>query len=112
MMTATDAAAWWGAVIATLVFAWDFYKWMNRGASVVVTVSPNMESFGAMPSALDGKTYVVVEVKNLGDGSCTITHLIGVHYSSWFNKLRRKQTKSIYVGNPRGDEDSSCAASR
>ena len=26
-MSATDVAAWWGGIVATLILAWDVYKW-------------------------------------------------------------------------------------
>ncbi len=32
-MSATDIAAWIGAVTGTLVLIWDVYKWMQTGPS-------------------------------------------------------------------------------
>lgn len=37
-MSATDIAAWIGAVTGTLVLIWDVYKWMQTGPKVKVSV--------------------------------------------------------------------------
>jgi hypothetical protein len=29
LWSVSDVAAWWGAVLATVVFAWDVYKWAS-----------------------------------------------------------------------------------
>lgn len=93
-MNITDFAAWWGAVIATLVLAWDIYKWKKSGPLIEVSASPNMQILGGMPDSLSGKTYVAVEVRNTGKGKTTVTHLVGYYYSSFINRLKRKKTTS------------------
>ena len=98
-MNATEIAAWWGAVMATVVFAWDIYKWGTRGASVELGISSNMESFN-YSSAMSGKTYIFIEAKNLGDAPTTITHLACIHYTTILSFLRKKQSKSLIIGNP------------
>jgi len=99
-MKATEIAAWWGATIATLVLAWDIYKWKRSGPIVNVSASPNMETFGGVPNSLNNKTFVVVEVTNTGSKKTTLTHLVGFYYKSLFHKLRKKQEKSFIVANP------------
>jgi len=99
-MNITGVAAWWGAVIGTLVLAWDIYKWKRSGPMVQVTASPNMRTFGGMPDALEDKTFVVVEVTNTGDRKTTLTHLVGFHYSSLLQKLRKNKSKSFFVAKP------------
>ena len=99
-MKATDLAAWWGAVLATLVLAWDIYKWKHSGAVVNVSVSANMQTFGGIPDELEDKTFVVVEVSNAGDGKTTLTHLVGIHYKSLFQKFRKKRNTAFFVANP------------
>lgn len=85
-ITITQFAAWWGAIIATLVLIWDIYKWKKRGAKIVIKARPNMVG---VPS--DDKTYIVVIVTNRGDLPTTITHLVGLYYPSIFSKfLHRK----------------------
>ena len=99
-MNATELAAWWGAVIATLVFVWDVYKWKMAGSIINVSVSPNMQTFGGISNGLEETTFIVVEVTNTGDRKTTLTHLIGVHYTSMFNRLRKKQNKTFIVVIP------------
>ena len=99
-MSATEIAAWWGAVIATLVLAWDFFKWKMSGPIINVSASPNMKTFGGIPDGLEDKTFVVVEVTNTGDRKTTLTHLVGFQYKSLLQKVRKKQDKSFIVANP------------
>ncbi|MFZ3065657.1 MAG: hypothetical protein WA277_10295 [Nitrospirota bacterium] len=96
----TDIAAWWGAVIATLLLLWDVYKWKKAGPHLEVSASPNMQTFGGIPDTLGDKTYVVVEIRNTGNAKTTLTHLVGYHYSSFINKLRRKKSKNFFVPTP------------
>ena len=99
-MNATELAAWWGAIIATLLLAWDVYKWKRTGPIIKVSASPNMQTFGGIPNGLEDKMFVVVEVTNIGDRKTTLTHLVAFHYASFFQKLRRKKNKSFFVANP------------
>ena len=99
-MNATNLAAWWGAVIATLVLAWDVYKWKRTGPIVNVSASPNMQTFGGVLDAFQDKTFVVVEVTNIGDRKTTLTHLVGFHYTSIFLWLIKKKNKAFIVANP------------
>jgi hypothetical protein len=50
-MTASDYAAWWGAVVATVVFAWDIIKWKKNGPRLKVSVAQT-EQCGPMDFAL------------------------------------------------------------
>ncbi|MBM2837537.1 MAG: hypothetical protein HW415_162 [Deltaproteobacteria bacterium] len=86
-MNATDAAAWWGAITATLVFVWDIYKWIKSGSNLRITASPNMQLlYNEIPKTTDPK-YVFVEVSNTGDKRTTITNLVGVCYQSFWGWL-------------------------
>jgi hypothetical protein len=53
-MTSTEIAAWWGAIIASIVLLWDIYKWKTRGPKLVMRLSPNIQVWGD-PSR-EGKT--------------------------------------------------------
>lgn len=92
----TSFVAWWGAVVATLVFLWDIYKWAKSGPRVVVSARPNMKTFGG-PQNLGGKSYVVVEAVNKGSKKTTITHLVGYHYSSFVKRILKKQSTTFFV---------------
>jgi hypothetical protein len=69
-MTASGLAAWWGAGLASLVFAWDIYKWKTSGSRLDLRVSSNMQIAGEGPAV-----YVFVEVVNRGEKLTTLTRL-------------------------------------
>ena len=96
-MTGTEIAAWWGAVLATLVLAWDIYKYKRTGPIIRVSASKNMQTFGSYPDETTGKLYVVVNASNSGDRSTTITHLVGYHYKSIWARIRRKSDNAFFV---------------
>lgn len=99
-MSATDIAAWWGAAIASLVLAWDVFKWTHQGPAIRVSASPNMETNGAARVGMDDGKFVIVEVVNTGDRKTTITHLFGVHYTNLWRKIRKKQSTTFVVPDP------------
>lgn len=86
-MAATDIAAWWGAVIATLVFLFEIFKWSKSGLALEVSAAPNMETYGALQLVAGEGPFVVVEVRNVGHRKTTITHLVGLHHRWWIKKL-------------------------
>lgn len=97
-MELTKIAAWWGAVIATLLLGWDIYKWKRSGPIINVSVSSNMKPVGNSLSRIQDKTFIYVEVVNKGDRKTTITHLVVFHYSSFFKKLiNKKNMQGIVV---------------
>lgn len=95
----TSFVAWWGAIVATLVFLWDIYKWVKSGASVVVSAQPDMQTFGGLTQNLEGTNYVVVEAINKGNKKTTITHSVAYYYSSFIGRLLKKRTKTFFVAN-------------
>lgn len=95
----TSFVAWWGAVVATLVFLWDIYKWVKSGPSVVVSARPNMKTSVGAPQNLSGKHYVVVEAVNKGNKKTTITHLVYYHYSSIIKRILKKPSATFFVPN-------------
>jgi hypothetical protein len=86
-MKASDVAAWWGAGVATLVFAWDIYKWRTSGPKLAMKVLPNMQELGDPK-----KTKLIsVEVANRGDRPTTLTHLGFYGYRSLLRRLLRRR---------------------
>jgi hypothetical protein len=90
--TLTDVAAWWGAVLATFVLGWDVYKWFHR-THLRVTVRPNMLVLGETPP----RFHVTVEVVNDGEQPVTLTHVLGEHCESTWQRVRRKPKASFFV---------------
>ena len=99
-MSASEVAAWWGAVIATLVLAWDVFKWKQMGPRLRLTVSPGMKTHGDVPNADPEKTYVLIEAVNVGDKKTELTHVAGLYYRSHLQRLRGKNQQSCLVLNP------------
>ncbi|GAB3335380.1 hypothetical protein GCM10027359_08990 [Marilutibacter aestuarii] len=97
-MDASAVAAWWGAIVATVVLLWDFYKWKSSGASISMNLVPNKRH-----SAPSLGTQVFVEVSNTGDRATTLTHLAFYGYKSkWHRLVRRKKYAARYVPLPFG----------
>jgi hypothetical protein len=90
-MTATDVAAWIGALAGTGVLLWDIFKWVHQGAHIKVSVAPHMIGYGSGALLLGDKTYVAVEATNVGQAKTTITHLVGLQYRSWWHRLLHGQ---------------------
>lgn len=44
MTNAEAIAAWWGAILSTVVFGWEMYKWLRSGARLKVQVAQNMQA--------------------------------------------------------------------
>ncbi|MFZ2448296.1 MAG: hypothetical protein WAW37_18205 [Syntrophobacteraceae bacterium] len=99
IMTTTEAAAWWGAGVATLVLFWDIYKWAHAGPRLKLSASTDMVS--QTPFGKGKDKYIFVTVANVGSSKTTISHLGLVYFRSCFRKwLRMKPTKLIIVLMP------------
>lgn len=94
----TTLAAWWGAIIATVVLLWDFYKWKRSGVDLQLSVRPNMITAGI--GEPKDKKFISVTVTNRGDRPTTITNMLGHYYPSRFRRLRGKPEHSFVVANP------------
>ena len=100
-MSATDVAAWIGALTGTGALLWDIFKWVHSGARLKVSAAPNMTGVGGTALLLGDKTCVTVEATNIGQSKTTITHVVGIQYKSlWHRLARRKPLTTIVVLNP------------
>jgi len=89
-MEASIVAAWWGAIVASVVLLWDIFKWFTKGAKIIVTATPNMQIVNHAEGRLDEGMLIFVEAINIGDMPTTITHLAFFQYESLFKKWRNK----------------------
>lgn len=64
--------AWWGAVLSTIVFGWDIYKYVHAGPKIHFTVLTSMQTID-MP-AYEGKTVIMAKATNRGDRPTTNTN--------------------------------------
>jgi hypothetical protein len=95
-LNASDYAAWWGAIIASLAFLWNIVVAVRSGARLKVSVSPNMELYPPNPGE-EGQTYIFVKAVNKGNSATTITHFCGFTTKSQFDRFRKK-VKPFIVG--------------
>lgn len=87
-MELSEIAAWWGATVATLVFAWDVFKWRNEGPKLDVRLAPNMKVFG--DPLRENQTWITVTVSNNGSRATTLKS-IGMEYCTGsIARLRNK----------------------
>src|SRR5690348_11158114 len=94
-MSASDYAAWYGAVVATVVFGWEIWKWTREGARLRVTATPNMITVagdGSPPS----EKMILVRAVNVGDSPTVVTHLAGYIYATK-KDLRKNKTSHRFV---------------
>src|SRR5262245_25050907 len=94
----TEIVAWWGAILSTIVLAWDIVKWWLSGPRLRITVQTNMKTVN-IPE-YDGMTLVSTQVDNYGDRPTTITGLGFIYYSTWWKLLRKQSEGASIVGNP------------
>jgi hypothetical protein len=81
----TQVVAWWGAILATIVFIWDVIKWKLAGPKLRLRVNCNMKTMN-MP-LYEGRTLIVADVVNCGDRSTTITHLGFRYYRNLWDRV-------------------------
>jgi hypothetical protein len=91
----TDLVAWWGAILATLVFIWDLYKWLASGPKIKLQVDTNMQLINV--PGWNADRYVTVRAINVGDQPTTITTLGLFHYRSLYDRLRNDPTTKAVV---------------
>lgn len=97
----TELAAWWGAIVATIVLLWDIYKWKRSGPALQVSVTP--DDIHTPGPRLQGGPYIAVTVVNVGGRRTTLTDLVAVYYPSLWLVLTRKFEMYYYL-KPWGGE--------
>lgn len=92
--SASDYAAWWGAVIATLALIWNIVVAVRSGARVTVRANPNMKIYPQQPITGDN-TYISVAAVNHGTSPTTITHFCGYYARSLWDLVKGKKQHFI-----------------
>jgi hypothetical protein len=91
----SQIAAWWGAIVATIVLAWDIYKFRATGPKLTLLSRSNFDWFFDDPQA--GKKLFVKAV-NRGEVSVRLTRLELRFYKNWIFRIIGIQS-SRYVVN-------------
>jgi hypothetical protein len=91
LIDASIIAAWWGAIVASVVLLWDVYKWLHKGPRISIKATPNMRGavVGSIPA---GPFYLYIEVSNTGDAQTTISALEVCQAKSRLHLLFNKTT--------------------
>ncbi|MFZ3136192.1 MAG: hypothetical protein WA126_02235 [Thermodesulfovibrionales bacterium] len=97
--SASDFAAWWGAIVATLAVIWNIVVAIRSGARVYVRATPEMQVFPRQPITEDN-IYISVTAINRGNSSTTITHFCGYYTKSIWNRIRGKKQAFIVNTDP------------
>lgn len=110
-LTASDWAAWWGAIVATAVLVWDVIKWRRSGPIIRMSVSGNMQTINMGPR-FDGQTWIFASVVNGGARPTTLTNFSGVYYRSRLRRLLRlKPDQAFIVTSPEVSKPMPCTLS-
>lgn len=83
-METTKLVAWWGAVLSTVVFLWDVYKFRRAGPKLRFRTRGEVV---LIPSD-DKRTFVSSEVVNYGDRPTTITNLCVAYFEKPWSLAR------------------------
>jgi hypothetical protein len=103
-MTGTDPmtayVAIYSAIVSTAVACWQIYVRFSDGPRLRGTARGNMKLAGS--GQIDPKTYIVINVANIGNRASTI-QVVGVYTcASWLRRLRGKHDDTAYVINTAG----------
>ncbi|MBE0493117.1 MAG: hypothetical protein IBX48_02135 [Thiomicrospira sp.] len=98
-LQASDYAAWWGAIIASLTLTWNIVVAIRSGARLKIYVTPNMELHPPHPGK-EGQRYIHVRAVNNGTLATTITHFCGYTAKTQFHSVTKNvQPFIIMNGN-------------
>lgn len=97
---ASDYAAWWGAIVASLALIWNIVVAIRTGPKIIVTATPNMQLYPPAPGEED-KSFIFVKAVNTGTSPTTITHFHGYQAKGRFDYFRKKHKPFIVSNNGR-----------
>lgn len=90
-----DPLALYAALLSTVIFVWEIIKWVRQGPRLKGRANSGMKTFGMGYS--DDKTYVVLNVTNVGTEKTTITHVAIYGFKRWWSWLRTRPDKAGVV---------------
>ena len=96
-MSASDYAAWYGALVATAVFIWDCIKWSKSGPQLKGEAHAGWRSFG-FPGHND-QDLLFVKITNFGDRPTTLTSWGLYWYPAGASLSDKSKRKSFIMGS-------------
>jgi hypothetical protein len=94
-MDTTKLVAWWGAMLSSVVFAWDIWKYRHAGPRLRFEVRAGMETFN-MPQ-YNGETLIVANVTNYGERPTTITNLACFYFEKRWRAIRGMKPDKVSI---------------
>jgi len=95
----TDHIALYAAILSTVIFVWEIYKYSTRGARLKVRVGKDKL---IIPDPVEeGKLWVSISISNVGDQPTTLTGIGSEVFSNWRDKLRKKPDSCFVFPNPK-----------
>lgn len=95
----SDYAAWWGATVATLAFAWNVVRALRAGPRIHVRANAGMQVY-PRSEVFGDKEYIMVKAVSRGTGPTTVTHFLGFHSKSRWDAWRRKGRHFVVGTHP------------
>ena len=88
-VSATDVAAWIGAITGVGLLLWGIYTWWHSGPRLRVEALPNLFP-GDLPVAPipENRSFLQIKVYNHGDRETTLTRLALTFYPTRWSKWR------------------------
>ena len=93
-MNASDYAAWYAAIVATLIAILNFVKWKMSGPSISGEAKANWKTSGI--PVTEGKVVAIASLTNRGDTPATLTSW-GLYWYPAKGSLCRKNRKAAFV---------------
>ncbi len=88
-------AAWWGALIATIVLLFDFYKWAKSGPRIICE---SVYGWKLITEGVDDNSeYIYFTVTNTGDRPTTITKQAGLYWPTKLTKTFCKSKNQFFI---------------
>ena len=88
-------AAWWGALIATVVLLFDLYKWAKSGPSIMCESNYGWKIM--MEGIEDDNEYIYFTVTNTGDRLTTITKQAAAYWDTKWATIFSKPKQQFFI---------------
>jgi hypothetical protein len=95
-LTPSDYAAWYAAVVATLVLAWDVVKYRRATSRLRIRATYNMQILSP-GKGLEPEKNVSLSVTNVGEKKTTITNVAMYCYKTFWDWLLRRESDLLIV---------------
>lgn len=100
-MSATQWAAWVGALSGVGGLGWNVYTKLTSGPRLRVSAFAGMVM---MPPPPNNPTFLKITIQNVGTAPTTITNLSFYSYDSWWKRCRNRATINAVLNHYKGPQ--------